>query len=246
VITDVIWNFQSIFVNPAPMPHDVRILQFPEVIAVPDSLTPDAEPRHSKKFRETYPQINYDHKPLPQSPYCSPASHGSSRARRVRPRSLRYLTPCFSQRESVPAVQLLEPLGERRRPLAESRTGTITHFMNQNTMTTLQIHITPDHLNLCPPLRDFVCMKFEKVHRIASDAVAADIVLRRQHGTSSGPRFSVSARLAVPGRDIHASATHADLHPAVVKLVAMIARRSRKRKARLARTYRPRRAGRAH
>ena len=129
--------------------------------------------------------------------------------------------------------------------MAESRTGTITHSMNQNTMTTLPIHITPHHLSLSPPLRDFVSMKFAKVRRFASDAVAADIVLRRHHGTGSGKRFSASARLAVPGRDVHASATHADLHTAVVKLVSTLARRSRKRKTRLARTYRPRRAGRA-
>jgi putative sigma-54 modulation protein len=115
--------------------------------------------------------------------------------------------------------------------------------MNQNTMTTLPIHITPHHLNLSPPLREFVCMKFEKVHRIASDAVAADLVLRRHHGTSSGLRYSASARLAVPGRDVHGSATHADLYTAVVKLVATLARRSRKRKTRLARTYRPLRTG---
>lgn len=93
--------------------------------------------------------------------------------------------------------------------MAESRTGTITHFMNQNPMSALPIHITPHHLNPSLPLRDFVSTKFAKVRRFASDAVAADIVLRRHHGTASGKRFSASARLAVPGSATHSTATHA-------------------------------------
>jgi putative sigma-54 modulation protein len=117
--------------------------------------------------------------------------------------------------------------------------------MDHNTMHNLPIHITPHHLSLSPPLREFVALKFGKVRRFSKDAVAADIVLRRHHGSSDGPRFSASARLAVPGRDVHGSATHADLYTAVVKLVGTLARRSRKRKTRIARTNRARRAGNA-
>jgi putative sigma-54 modulation protein len=114
--------------------------------------------------------------------------------------------------------------------------------MIQN-MTTLPIHITPHHLSLSQALRDFVCLKLAKVSQFAGDALAADIVLRRHHGTANGKRFSASARLALPGRDIHASATHADLYTAVVRLVATLARRSRKRNTRLAKTHTQRRAG---
>src|SRR6187431_1795934 len=107
--------------------------------------------------------------------------------------------------------------------MAESRTETSTLSMIQNTMTTLPIHITPHHLSLSPALRDFVGLKLAKVPQFASDVLAADVVLRRHHGTAHGKQFSASARLALPGRDIHGSATHADLYTAVVKLVATLA-----------------------
>lgn len=109
--------------------------------------------------------------------------------------------------------------------------------MNETNFTTLPIHITPHHLRLSPALSEFVYDKFAKVPRFASDVLATDVVLRRHHGSSEGPRFSASARLALAGHDIHASATHADLYTAIVKLVAILARRSRKRKTRLMKAH---------
>ena len=109
--------------------------------------------------------------------------------------------------------------------------------MNETNRTTLPIHITPHHLRLSPALSEFVYDKFAKVPRFANDVLATDVVLRRHHASSEGRRFSASARLALAGHDIHASATHADLYTAIVKLVAKLARRSRKRKARLGRTW---------
>ena len=109
--------------------------------------------------------------------------------------------------------------------------------MKETNITKLPIHITPHHLRLSPALADFVHSKFAKVPRFATDVLATDIVLRRHHGTSDGKRFSASGRLALAGRDIHASATHADLYSAIVKLVSILARRSRKRKTRLGKTH---------
>lgn len=109
--------------------------------------------------------------------------------------------------------------------------------MNETNTTPLPIHITPHHLRLSPALSDFVRRKLAKVPRFASDVLATDIVLRRHHGTADGKHFSASARLALAGRDIHATATHADLYTAIVKLVARLTRRSRKRKTRLAKTH---------
>jgi ribosomal subunit interface protein len=112
--------------------------------------------------------------------------------------------------------------------------------MNETNTATLPIHITPHHLRLSPAIIEFVRTKFAKVPRIATDALATEVVLRRHHGTSGGRLFSASARVAVAGQDIHATATHPDLYTAVVKLVSRLARGSRKRKARLekARTLR--------
>ena len=81
--------------------------------------------------------------------------------------------------------------------------------MNDTNTTMLPIHITPHHLRLSPALSDFVHKKLAKVPRFASDVLATDIVLRRHHGTADGKRFSASARIALAGRDIHATATHA-------------------------------------
>jgi putative sigma-54 modulation protein len=104
--------------------------------------------------------------------------------------------------------------------------------MNELPMTNLPIHITPHHLSLTASLRDFVVKKTSTLPRFARDVIAADIVLRRHHGTSTGKKFSASARLAMPGHDIHGTAAHADLYTAVGKLMSRLARRSRKRKTR--------------
>jgi putative sigma-54 modulation protein len=108
--------------------------------------------------------------------------------------------------------------------------------MNQTDITSIPIHITPHHLRLSPSLRVFVLTKIGALPRFASDALAADVVLRRHHGASMGKQFSASARLALPGADIHGSATHTDVYTAVANLAARLARRSRKRKTRLAKS----------
>lgn len=118
--------------------------------------------------------------------------------------------------------------------------------MNEINTTALPIHITPHHLTLSPALRDFAQEKLAKVPRFAGDVLAADLVLRRHHGTADGKRFSASARLALAGHDIHATAAHADLYTAIVKLVTRLARRSRKRKTRLGKTPSPRRGAALH
>jgi putative sigma-54 modulation protein len=102
-------------------------------------------------------------------------------------------------------------------------------------MTDLPIHITTHHLSLTDPLRQFTRQKLAPVTRFANDALAAEIVLRRHGGIA--PRFSASARLALPGRDIHGRAIHTNLYVAIGKLVDKLARLCRKRKTRLARTF---------
>jgi ribosomal subunit interface protein len=107
-----------------------------------------------------------------------------------------------------------------------------------NGTNTPPISITPHHLHLSPSLREFAYSKLAKVPRFSSDALRMDLVLRRHGGASEEGRFSASARVALPGRDIHASAAHADLYTAIVKLVDRLARHSRKRKTRRARASR--------
>jgi putative sigma-54 modulation protein len=98
------------------------------------------------------------------------------------------------------------------------------------------IHVTPHHLHLSPALNDFIRIKVCGLSRFAGDIVAAEVVLRGQSGVDQS--FSVSGRLALPGRDVHAHATHADLYGAINRLVARLARLSRKRKTRLGNLFR--------
>ncbi|MEO5718619.1 MAG: ribosome-associated translation inhibitor RaiA [Chthoniobacterales bacterium] len=102
-------------------------------------------------------------------------------------------------------------------------------------MTNLPIHITTHHLRLSDSLRQFVRKKIAPVTRFAQDALAAEIVLRRHGGAAT--RFSASARLALPGRDIHGRAVDPDAYVAIGKLVAKLARLLRKRKTRLAKVF---------
>ena len=102
-------------------------------------------------------------------------------------------------------------------------------------MTNLPIHITTHHLDLSNPLRRFTRKKITPVTRFANDALAAEIVLRRHGGAAAG--FSASARLALPGRDVHGRAVDPNLYVAIGKLVTKLGRLLRKRKTRLSKSF---------
>jgi len=107
--------------------------------------------------------------------------------------------------------------------------------INPNKMTNPPIHITPHNLTLSPALQQFIRRKMSALSRFAGDMLAAEIILR---GNSDAPHlFSLSARLALPGRDIQGNAVHENLYTAIDQLVAKLARLSRKRKTRLAKKF---------
>jgi ribosomal subunit interface protein len=102
-------------------------------------------------------------------------------------------------------------------------------------MTNPPIHITPHNLTLSPALQQFIRRKMSALSRFAGDMLAAEIILR---GKSDAPHlFSLSARLALPGRDVQGNAVHENLYTAIDQLVAKLARLSRKRKTRLAKKF---------
>jgi putative sigma-54 modulation protein len=127
-------------------------------------------------------------------------------------------------------------LYQRHEPTAQW--DKMLNTMNTNPNTSVPIHITPHHLTLTPALTACVRGNVRKLSQYANDALAAHIVLRRHHGTAEGKLFSASLRLAIPGRDLHASATHADLYSAITKMTRKLARLSRKRKTRRVRAKR--------
>ena len=61
-----------------------------------------------------------------------------------------------------------------------------------------------------------------------------DIVLTQDGSVNPAKRFTVSVRLAVPGQDVQASQTGADLYAAIDRVQSKLARRLRKRKTRFA------------
>lgn len=113
--------------------------------------------------------------------------------------------------------------------------------MNQHNsdMNALPIHITAHDIELSITLRKFIDKKISRVARFAADILSAEVVLREKSGANG--LFSVSARLALPGRDVHANAVHVNFYAAINQLVRRLARLSRKRKTRFER--RKRRAG---
>lgn len=108
---------------------------------------------------------------------------------------------------------------------------------NATNATNTPIHIKTQNLRLTAPLEDFIRKKAAAIPRIAADLIAMEITLARDPGASGAERFTASARLAVPGNDIHGSAVGADLYVIFGALVDRLARQVRKRKTRLARAF---------
>lgn len=113
-----------------------------------------------------------------------------------------------------------------------------TH-LRKNDSKNVHIHITPHGVQLTRSLRNFIQKKMSALSRFAGDILSAEVVLRGKSGAPS--QFSVSARLALPGRDLHGNAVHGNLYGAINQLASRLARLSRKRKTRLADFTRARR-----
>lgn len=109
----------------------------------------------------------------------------------------------------------------------------IPTMTTMRTNESLPIYIMPHHLELSPALIARVREKLGPLVRIGGDAVRADVTLRLRHGRGPGRMFTASARLTLPGGDIHASATRANLYKAITALEVRLARRLRKRKTRI-------------
>jgi ribosomal subunit interface protein len=140
--------------------------------------------------------------------------------------------PAWFQR-SVPPPS--KPNGRRRPkppPLAVLQPET------KRAMKNVTVHITPHNVKLSRRLREFVRRKITGLSRFSADLLSAEVVVRGPSGTA--PLFSVSSRLALPGRDVQANAAHPNLYGAINKVAARLARLSRKRKTRLTRTVRQR------
>jgi nucleotide-binding universal stress UspA family protein/ribosome-associated translation inhibitor RaiA len=99
--------------------------------------------------------------------------------------------------------------------------------MNRIDTPALPVNLPAHHLRQSFSSRKFADRNLAKAPRLSDEALRMDLVIRRHGGAAEDGRFSASARLPLPGRDIHATAVHADLYTAMVKLVDRLVRRAR-------------------
>ena len=92
------------------------------------------------------------------------------------------------------------------------------------------------------PPRDFARERQPaKISGFSKSALRMDLVLRCHRGAEGDARFSVSGRLPLPGRDIRATAVHADLYTAIVQMFESLVRRSQDGKTQSGNLRTPRR-----
>ena len=98
----------------------------------------------------------------------------------------------------------------------------------------MKFHLVPHKLQLTETIQNFTEEKLAALEEISADVQSADIVLTQDGSVNLAKRFTVSVRLAVPGNDVRASETGADLYAAIDRVQRKLARRLRKRKTRFA------------
>lgn len=114
--------------------------------------------------------------------------------------------------------------------------------MNRIDTHALPVNLTTHHRRRNLTSSEFADRNLAKSSRFPDEALRMDLVIRRHGSDAEDGRFSASARLPLPGRDIHATAVHADLPTAIVKLIERLVRRSHRRRTRAGNTNAPRRA----
>lgn len=97
----------------------------------------------------------------------------------------------------------------------------------------MQIHLSPRNIRLNAAIHGYVAEKIVRLEDIASEILAAHVVLLHDERAATGRSFCVKAHIAIAGPDIHASAVDGDLYAAIDKISDKLARQLRKRKTRL-------------
>ena len=97
----------------------------------------------------------------------------------------------------------------------------------------MQIHLSPRNVRLTGAIHAYVAEKIMRLEGIASEILAAHVVLVHDEQAESGAYFCVKVHLAIAGPDIHASEVDGDLYAAIDKIGDKLAGLLRKRKTRL-------------
>jgi len=97
----------------------------------------------------------------------------------------------------------------------------------------MNIHLNPHQFKLTESIRAFAISKISRLESVAHDLQSAEITLAHDHGAGPEEKFSATVRLALPGKDVHATETRQDLYAAIDVVHDKLARQLRKRKTRM-------------
>lgn len=97
----------------------------------------------------------------------------------------------------------------------------------------MQIHMSPRHLQMTASIHQAAASHISTLEDLGTEIIAAHIVLVHADAAAPEDRYQVKVHLAVPGPDIHAEHSGADLYIALEKVADKLARQLRKRKTQL-------------
>jgi len=97
----------------------------------------------------------------------------------------------------------------------------------------MHIHIIPLRFQLTDPIHAFATEKVAHLDVITDAISSAQVTLSRDNAAEPARRFTAKVRLALPGKDVHASESSADIYSALDRVQGKLARQLRKRKTRL-------------
>jgi putative sigma-54 modulation protein len=97
----------------------------------------------------------------------------------------------------------------------------------------MQIHLTPRHLQLTASIHQAVANHLGHLETLASDIMAAHVVLVADLAAKPGRRHIVKVHLAVPGPDLFAEHANDDLYVALQFVTDKMAGQLKKRKTAL-------------
>ena len=94
----------------------------------------------------------------------------------------------------------------------------------------MQLHLSPRHVRLTAAIHRHVAAKIEHLEEHTNEIVAAHVVLIHDATAKPADAFTVKVHLAIPGPDIHAEDSAAELYAALDVVMDKLARQLRKRK----------------
>lgn len=97
----------------------------------------------------------------------------------------------------------------------------------------MKTHLNWHQIKLTDSIREFAISKISRLESLADDIQSAEITLTHDQGAGPNEQCTIAVRLALPGKDVHATETQGNLYAAIDAVRDKLARQLRKRKTRL-------------